>query len=95
MKEQILIQSLGLGWLEAYHLWSKNKYVFFPSVLREHFVKVVLPLQYREIVPDAPSMNLPGLPTLPTLGTVAHNITTLEEQNNDAGLKQRVNSMLE
>jgi hypothetical protein len=96
VKEQILIQYLGQGWAKAYHPWSKNKYIFSPSELMDQFVKVVvLPLQDTEIVPDAPPMNLPGLPTLPTLGTVAHNITTLEEQNNNAGLQLRIKAMLE
>ena len=40
-----------------------------------------------EVVPEAPPMNLPGLPTLPALGTVAHDITTLENQNYNAGLQ--------
>jgi len=44
---------------------------------------------------EVPTMNLPGLPTLPALGTVAHDITTLEDQNNNAGLQQRINDMVE
>ena len=95
MKEQILIRYLGLGWTKAYHPWLKNKYVYSPSELMEHFVKVVLPLQNTEVVPEAPPMNLPGLPTLPALGTVAHDITTLEDQNNNAGLQLRINAMVE
>ncbi len=35
------------------------------------------------------------LPTLPALGTVAHDITTLEDQNNNAGLQLRINAMVE
>ena len=65
VKEQILIRYLGLGWTKAYHPWSRNKHVFSPSELMEHFVKVVLPLENTELVPDAPPMNLPGLPSLP------------------------------
>ena len=88
VKEHILFRYLGLGWTKAYHPWStKNKYVYSPSKLMEHFVKVVLPLQNTEVVPEAPLMNLPGLPTLPALGTVAHDITSLEDQNNNAGLQ--------
>jgi len=37
----------------------------------------------------------PGLPTLPALGTVAHVITTLEEENNNAGLQLQINAMVE
>jgi hypothetical protein len=36
---------LGLGWTKAYHPWSKNKHIFSPVELMEHFVKVVLQLQ--------------------------------------------------
>jgi hypothetical protein len=32
---------------------------------------------------------------LPALGTVAHDITTLEDQNNNAGLQLRINAMVE
>ncbi len=58
-------------------------------------MKVVLPLQDTEIVLDAPPMNLPGLPTLLALGMVAHCITTLEEQNHNAGLQLTIEAMLE
>jgi hypothetical protein len=95
VKEQILIWYLGLGWTKANHPWPKNKYVYSPSELMEHFVKVVLPLQNTEVVPEAPPMNLPGLPTLPALGMVAHDITTLEDQNNNAGLQLRINATVE
>ncbi len=52
-------------------------------------MKVVLPLDNTEVVvvPNAPSMNLPGLPSLPTLGTVAHDVNALSEKNDDAGLQ--------
>ncbi len=56
---------------------------------------VVLPLENTEVVPDALPMNLPGLPSLPVLGTVAHNVTALEEKNNNAGLQLRINAMVE
>ncbi len=58
-------------------------------------MKVVLPFQNTEVVPDLPPMNLPGLPTLPASGTVAHEITTLEDQNNNAGLQLKINAMVE
>ncbi len=95
VKEQILIRYLGLGWTKAYHPWSRNKHIFLPSELMEHFVKVVLPLDKTEVVPDAPPMNLPGLPTLPTLGTVAHAVIALEEKSDTAGLELRVDAMIE
>ena len=42
-----------------------------------------------------PPMNIPGLPSLPSLGTVAHDITALEESNNSAGLQLRMDAMVE
>ncbi len=56
---------------------------------------VVLPLENTEVVPDAPPMNLPGLQSLPALGTVAHDVTALEEKNNNAGLQLRIYAMVE
>ncbi len=38
-----------------YHPWSKNKHVFLPSELMEHFVMVVPLLEDTEVVPDAPT----------------------------------------
>ncbi len=95
VKEQILIWYLGLGWTKTYHPWFKNKHIFSPSELMEHFEKVVLPLNNTEVVPNAPLMNLPGLPSLLTLGTVAHAINALAEKNDDAGLQLRINAMVE
>ncbi len=69
VKEQILLRYLGLGWTKAYHPLLKNKYVYSPSELMEHFVKVVLPLQNTEVVPEAPLMNLPGLAKYPHIWT--------------------------
>ena len=86
VKEQILIWYLGLGWKKAYHPQSRNKHVFSPSELMEHFVKVVLPLENTEVVPHAPPMNLLGLPLLSTLGTVAHDVIALKEKSDNAGL---------
>ncbi len=48
-----------------------------------------------EVVPDAPPMNLPGLPSLPMLDMVAHNVTALEENNDNSGLLLRMNAMVE
>ena len=91
------LEVLGLGWTKAYHPWSKNKHISSPSERMEHFLKVMLPLDNTEVVvvPNAPPMNLPGLPSLPTLGTVAHDVNTLAEKNDDAGLQLRINAMVE
>ncbi len=58
-------------------------------------MKVMLPLQNTEIVPDEPPLNLPGFPTLPALVTAAKDVTAPEENNNKAGLQLRIDAMLE
>ncbi len=45
VKEQILIQYLGLGWEEAHHLWSKNKHQYTASELLKHLCEIVIPLE--------------------------------------------------
>ena len=72
----------------------KEQVCLFTTRAYGDVVKVVLPLQYTEVVPEAPPMNLSGLPTLLALGTVAHDITTLEDQNINAGLQLRINAMV-
>ncbi len=77
--------------MKAYHPWSKNRHIFILTELMEHFVKAVLPLATtRMAVPDAPPINLPGLPPLPALGTVAHDISALEDTNDNAGVQFRI-----
>jgi hypothetical protein len=95
VKEQFLIRYLVLWWVKAYHPWSRNKYVFSPTELTEHFVEVVLPLANTEVMPDAPLLNLPGLSSLPTLGTVAHNNTALEKNNDNVGLQLKIHAIVE
>ena len=43
VKEQILIVHLGLGFEEAHHPWSRDRYEYSAVELLEHFVKVCFP----------------------------------------------------
>ncbi len=61
VKEQILIRYLGLGWVEAYHPWSKDGYTYTAEDLLKHLVDVVIPLiKTKHADEDAP-INLPKL----------------------------------
>jgi hypothetical protein len=80
VKEQILIRYLGLGWVEAHHPWSKKGHgTYSATELLEHFVRVVLPLEKTNTVPDEPPLALPGLPkSICRLGTRAQDCIDLE-----------------
>ena len=55
MKEQILIFHLGLGFEEAHHPWSRDRYEYYSVELIQHFKKVCLTLTKKNSLPkEAP-----------------------------------------
>ena len=70
MKDTILIVHLGLGFEEAHHPWSRDRYDYYSVELLEHFVKVCLPFTKKKNLPKEASMEHPHLPEFPTLGTL-------------------------
>ena len=80
VKEQILIRYLGLGWVEAHHPWSKKGHgTYSATELIDHFVRVVLPLEKTNTVPDEPPLALSCLPkSICRLGTRAQDCIDLE-----------------
>ncbi len=95
VKDQILIQYVGLGWEEAHHPWSKNGYVFTPAELQKHLTMVVIPLQQTKKVSDNPPMSLPTHPTMPTLGTRAADVVAIDKEYKDKSVQLRINAYLE
>ncbi len=71
MKEQHLIRTLGLGWEEAHHAWTKNGLAYSSQQLLDHLCKVVIPLATKLNVPDDAPAKLPTAPDLCTLGTLS------------------------
>ena len=78
VKEQIHIRYLGLGWVDAYHPWSKNKHTYQPEELLQHLIKVVITLADDEIVPSKAPVNLPTHPDTFTLGTKSADLVALD-----------------
>ena len=78
VKEQIHIRYLGLGWVDAYHPWSKSKHTYQPAEFLQNFINVVIPLADNEIVPITTPVNLPTRPDTFTLGTKSANLLALE-----------------
>ncbi len=95
MKEQILIRYLGLGWEEAHHLWSKNKFQFTASELLKHLCEVVIPLQDVNKVPDQAPIKLPTRPDNYTLKTKLADLLGLDNAVLTKEERMRLNAMLE
>ena len=71
VKEQHLIRTLGLGWMQAHHPWSKNGKVYSATHLLINLCSVVIPLAKELIVPDDAPVKLSTAPDLCTLGTLS------------------------
>jgi hypothetical protein len=71
VKEQHLICTLGLGWEEAHHPWTKNGRAYSYRQLLDHLCNVVIPLATKLYVPDNAPAKLPTAPDLCTLGTLS------------------------
>ncbi len=95
MKEQILIRYLGLGWEEAHHLWSKNRYQYTASELLKHLCEVVIPLQNVKEVPIQAPIKLPTRPDSFTLGTKSADLIQLDDGSLAREEQIRLNAMLE
>ena len=79
VKDQILIRYLGLGWVEAYHAWSKNVVDYTPAYIFKFFTQVVLPLLTEKEVPPEPPVDLPAPPYIRLLGTDSCDAKGLSE----------------
>ena len=85
VKEKILIVHLGLGFEEAHHPWSRNRYEYYAVELLQQFLKVCLPHTKNKNLPKEASMEHPRLPEFPALGTLTGDVDEyyLEKSNND------------
>ena len=95
MKEQIHIQYLRLGWVDAYHPWSKNKNTYQPAELSQHLINVVIPLADNEIVPSKAPVNLPIRPDTFTLGTKSADLVALDNSMLAREERVRLNAVVE
>ena len=74
VKDQILIVHLGLGFEEAHHPWSSNRYEYSSVEIIEHFVKVCLTHTKKKNPPKEAPMEHPRLPEFSTLGTLTGDV---------------------
>ena len=74
VNEEILILHLGLGFEEAHHPWSRDKYEYFDVKLLEHFVKVCLHQTKQKNPPEEAPMEHPHLPEFLTVMTLTGDV---------------------
>ena len=58
VKNQIRIRTVGFGWKDLHHPWSKNGKQYSPEELLDHLINVILPKQKRREVPKVPLVKL-------------------------------------
>ena len=81
IKEQLLMRSLGLGWNEAYHAWSKDGIPYKTNQLFLFFKQCVIPLAETRDVPREPPLSLPSPPEMLSLGTKSEIALSMESKN--------------
>ena len=74
VKKQILIVHLGLGFEEAHHPWSRDRYEYSAVKIIEHFVKFCLPHTKKKNLPKEAPMEHLCLPEFPTFGTLTGDV---------------------
>ena len=95
VKEQILIQYLGLGWVDTHHPWSKNNNTYTSEVLFQHLIKVIIPLAKKLKVPAEPPLDIPNLPQMVQLGTKSSLAEENEQESNERLIKIKMDAMAE
>ncbi len=75
------MRSLGLGWNEAYHAWSKDGIPYTSNQLFRFFKQYVIPLVETWDVPGEPPLSLPSPPEMQSLGTKSEIALSMESKN--------------
>ena len=95
MKEQIHIQYIGLGWVDAHHSWSKGNHTYQLAELLQHLICVVIPLEATNTVPAKAPCNLPMRPDTFTLGTKSADLIALDNSMLAREECVRLNALIE
>ena len=95
VKEKLHIRYLGIGWVDAYHPWSKNKHTNQPADILQHLINVVITLADIEIVPSKAPVNLPTRPNTFPLGTKSADLVALDNSMLAREERVRLNAMIE
>ncbi len=95
INEQLLMRSLGLGWNDAYHAWSKAGKPHTFTQLFWFFKQQVIPLADTLDVPRDPPLTLLSPPETQSHGTKSELAMTMKcrNENNLTEFKKKVNAV--
>jgi hypothetical protein len=83
VKEQLRIRTVGLGWTDLHHPWSKNGEDYSPEYLRDYLIKTVIPEQDKRKIPKEPPVDLPSRGKRQQLGTETADVARLDKRRAD------------
>ena len=89
VREQILFVHIVLGFEEAHHPWSRDRYDYSNIEIIEHIVKVFIFLIKKKNLPKEAPMEHPRLSDFSTVGTFTGDIDKYysEQAKNDKHLR--------
>ena len=80
MKTQIRIRTVGFGWKDLHHPWSRDGKHYSPEELLEHLITVMIPEQKKRGIPKVPPVKLPSRGDRPQLGTVTEDMIQIDKK---------------
>lgn len=78
LKDQIKMRSLGLGWNDCHHAWSKGGTPYSSAVLATHLKQNIIKKHKTRKIPKKPPIDYPTRKELPVLGTLSPDIIRLD-----------------
>jgi hypothetical protein len=79
VKEQIRIRTIGFGWKDLHHPWSKEGHTYTANELLQYLTDKLIPEQTHRGIPTSPTMNMPSRKVTPQLGKITADVAELEE----------------
>ena len=80
VKEQLRTRTVGLGWKDPHHPWSKVGTDYLPEFLRDYLINTILPEQDKRRIPEQPPVHLPSRGRRQQLGTRTADVDTLDKR---------------
>ena len=81
VKEQHRIRTVGFGWKDLHHAWSKSGVDYSPEHLLDWLIEKIIPEQAKRGIPKTPPANLPSRGHRQQLGTVTADVVALDKRH--------------
>ena len=80
VKNQIRIRTVGFGWMDLHHPWSKQGVDYSPEHLRDYLINTIIPEQAKRPIPKVPPAHLPSRGDRPQLGTQTKDVAKIDKK---------------